>query len=172
MLSADVDEQLMSVRQGGTGTTSESDQQPTSSPEKLESGNHNAPGLCGLAAALDWFDAAEFTTICEQIQQKTARLLYGLKSLAGLQVFGADDPQDNVGVMSVAIPGMDPHELSTILDQAFQIETRAGLHCAPKAHEALGTLAAGGTVRLSPGHFSTADDIDAAVHALREISGA
>ena len=56
-----------------------------------------------------------------------------------------------------------------ILDESFAIQTRASLHCAPRIHESLGTKARGGTVRLSPGPFSTAEDIDAALEALRAV---
>jgi selenocysteine lyase/cysteine desulfurase len=60
--------------------------------------------------------------------------------------------------------------LAALLDEHFGIETRAGLHCAPRAHAALGTLADGGTLRLSLGRFTTADDIDQTLEALGQIA--
>jgi len=63
-----------------------------------------------------------------------------------------------------------PQELAAVLDDSFSIETRAGLHCAPGAHRSLGTFTSGGTLRLSPGAFTTNAEIDAAISALREIA--
>ncbi len=71
-----------------------------------------------------------------------------------------------VGVVSISIAGYDPQEAAALLDASFGVQVRAGLHCAPLVHRALGTLANGGTVRFSLGAFNTAEDVDAAI-ALR-----
>jgi selenocysteine lyase/cysteine desulfurase len=65
---------------------------------------------------------------------------------------------------------LEPHVLATVLDESFGIQVRAGLHCAPGVHRAAGTLARGGTVRLSVGPFTTADDIDAACEAIAAVT--
>jgi selenocysteine lyase/cysteine desulfurase len=75
-----------------------------------------------------------------------------------------------VGVVSVAIEDYEPQVLAAILEENFAIQTRAGLHCAPGAHQSIGTLETGGTVRFSTGPFTTTADIDAASAALREIA--
>ncbi len=164
-----VEQRLRSLRQGGTGTHSEDDRQPESLPDKYESGNHNAPGLVGLAAGLDYLAERGIASIRAHEQELTARLLEGLAAIPGLTQYGPTDPQDRVAVVSITLEGFDPQDLSVILDESFGIQTRAGLHCAPRIHESLGTKARGGTVRLSPGPFSTAEDIDAALEALRAV---
>jgi selenocysteine lyase/cysteine desulfurase len=102
----------------------------------------------------------------------TARLLDGVAGLPRLRVYGPKSVAERVGVVSLTIEGMDPQELAAVLDDSFGIETRAGLHCAPAAHRCLGTFAGGGTLRLSPGAFTTEAEIDAAVSALRQLATA
>jgi selenocysteine lyase/cysteine desulfurase len=87
-------------------------------------------------------------------------------------LFGPASEQGRVAVVSLGIEGTDPQDVAAILDQSFGIETRAGLHCAPGAHRAIGSFDAGGTVRLSVGPFTTSDDVAAAIDALRQIAGA
>ena len=77
-----------------------------------------------------------------------------------------------MGLVSVVIDGYDPQEVAAILSEQYGIETRAGLHCAPLVHRALGTDKRGGTLRISLGPFNTADDVDAVVAALGEIAAA
>ncbi|MGH7126996.1 MAG: aminotransferase class V-fold PLP-dependent enzyme, partial [Planctomycetaceae bacterium] len=93
------------------------------------------------------------------------------KPLAAVEVCGPADGEQSVGVVSIAVPAFEPQDLAAVLDEHFGIETRAGLHCAPGVHRRLGTLERGGTVRFSVGPFTTTEDIDAAVNALREITG-
>jgi selenocysteine lyase/cysteine desulfurase len=177
-----VEEQLHSFRQGGTGSNSEDDRQPSSLPDKYESGNHNAPGLFGLEASLAYLQERGVAAIASHERQLTEQLLAGLVGVPGLQLYGRsvdfksreahDSLERHVGVVSVGIGGYEPQVLATILDENFGVETRAGLHCAPGAHQTIGTFAAGGTVRLSVGPFTTPAEIDAAVAALREIAAA
>jgi cysteine desulfurase / selenocysteine lyase len=165
-----VEEQLQSVRQGGTGTNSESDRQPDRVPEKYEAGNHNVPGLFGLEAALEWLEERGVAEVSRHERQLTARLLEGLSGLPRLRIYGPKSIDERVAVVSISIEGLGPQELAAVLDDSFSIETRAGLHCAPGAHRSLGTVTSGGTLRLSPGAFTTNAEIDAAISALREIA--
>ncbi len=166
-----VDDRLRSVRQGGTGSNSENDRQPQSLPDKYESGNHNAPGLCGLEAAIAFLEERGIEAIQAHEQELTGRLLDGLAGIGGLETYGTADATRRVGVVCVTILGYEPQILATILDENFHIQTRAGMHCAPGVHKAIGTFDAGGTVRLSVGPFTTPAEIDAALAALREIAG-
>jgi cysteine desulfurase family protein len=165
-----VEEQLESLRQGGTGTNSEDDQQPARLPEKYESGNPNVLGLYGLEAALAWLEERGVPQVRQHEIDLTARLLEGLRSIPRLRVYGPQAVEKRVGVVSLTIDGLEPQEVAAVLDESFGIETRAGLHCAPGVHRALGTLMGGGTLRLSPGVFTTEAHIDQAVRALREIA--
>jgi cysteine desulfurase / selenocysteine lyase len=93
-----------------------------------------------------------------------------LDDLPRLQVYGPRTHDERVGVVSVTVEGIEPQELAAVLDNSFGIETRAGLHCAPGVHRSIGTFAAGGTLRLSVGPFTTEIEIDAAAKALRELA--
>jgi cysteine desulfurase family protein len=166
-----VEGRLASFRQGGTGTQSEDDVQPESLPDKYESGNHNAPGLVGLEAAATWLLERGVASVHEHAQGLTRQLLAGLSGIPGLRVLGPASENDRVGVVSVTVEGHEPQDVAAILDQSFGIETRAGLHCAPGAHRAIGSFSTGGTVRLSVGPFSTEEDVSAAVEALSQIAG-
>jgi selenocysteine lyase/cysteine desulfurase len=165
-----IEARLGSLRQGGTGTRSEDDVQPDSLPDKYESGNHNAPGLAGLEAAVSWLTERSISAIQQHEQALIGQLLEGLVRIPGVRQFGPASAEGRVGVVSVAVAGVDPQTVAAILDQTFGIEVRSGLHCAPGAHRAIGSFESGGTVRLSVGPFTTADDIEAAIEALGQIS--
>jgi cysteine desulfurase / selenocysteine lyase len=170
-LRPEIADRVRSFRQGGTGSRSESDRQPETLPDKFESGNHNAPGLVGLEASLAWIEEqGGVPKLRAHEQELTGQLLNRLMEISGVRVHGPPDPEQRTGVVSVTIDGLDPQDAAAILDENFGIEARAGLHCAPRAHAALGTLESGGTLRLSVGAFTTVEDIAAAVTALAEIT--
>jgi cysteine desulfurase family protein len=167
-----VEDRVRSFRQGGTGTESEDDRQPESLPEKFEAGNLNVPGLLGLEAALAYLHERTVASVAEHECGLTRQLLEGLTAIPGARVHGPGSSTDRVGVVSVTADGYDPQELATILEQGWRIQTRAGLHCAPGAHRALGTFATGGTIRFSVGPFTTSEEIRAACVAVRTIVAA
>lgn len=167
-----VEERLRPLRQGGTGSQSEEDTQPATLPDRYESGNHNAPGLVGLEAALAWIEERTVGALRSHDQALTGRLVDGLSSVPNLTLHGPQGSELRVGVVSLSVQGLAPQEAATILDQNFHVETRAGLHCAPRMHQALGTSRLGGTLRLSVGPFTTEEDIDAALAAIREVAAA
>ena len=96
--------------------------------------------------------------------------LEGIGDVEGITYYGPRGAKHRVGVFSVRIDGYDPHELSAALESSFGILTRSGIHCAPLAHEAIGTAARGGTTRLSFGPFVTAPDVTYATTSLAEIA--
>lgn len=167
-----MESEVTPLRQGGTGTSSDEDTQPTRLPERYESGNHNVPGLMGLGAGAAYLLNETIAEIRRHEIDLTARLIARLQTIPGLTLYGPLDPTRRVGVVSFNLQGYNPQELATLLDSAYGVQTRAGLHCAPLMHRALGTLAAGGTVRISPGPFTTAQEIDQTTAAIREIASA
>jgi cysteine desulfurase family protein len=172
-LRAGIEQQVASFRQGGTGSASEDDRQPERLPDKYESGNHNAPGLFGLEAALEWLEQRTLPALRQHELTLRRRTIDALAELKSVRVFAADLPDEFVvGVLSFAVDGFEPQEVAAILDHDFQIQTRAGLHCAPGAHRSQGTLSSGGTVRVSFGHATTSDDVDQLAAALRNLTGA
>jgi selenocysteine lyase/cysteine desulfurase len=99
------------------------------------------------------------------------RLVEGLCNIPGLILYRAKDGLNQAPVLSFNIEGYEPGEVEAILDQAFDIKVRAGLHCAPAAHKTLGTYPLG-TIRLSPGYFNTVEEIDLTIQALEKIVSA
>lgn len=164
-----VERELTPLRSGGTGTRSEEDRQPEDLPDKYEPGNHNLPGLAGLAAACEFLHSETIAAMHAHHTRLAARLLAGLESLDGVVVHGPQTAASRTSVVSLTVDSFDPQELAGVLESAHRIQSRAGLHCAPRMHDALGTTAGGGTLRLSPGHATTLEDIDAVVAAIQEV---
>jgi selenocysteine lyase/cysteine desulfurase len=164
-----VERELRPLRCGGTGTQSEEDRQPDHLPEKYEPGNHNLPGLAGLAAAADFLRAETIEAVHAHHAELTARLLERLGDVPGITIHGPRTTTNRSSVVSITVEGYDPQELAAMLDASQRIQCRAGLHCAPRMHDALGTTAGGGTLRLSPGYATTDDEIDTVVAALQEV---
>lgn len=167
-----VEERIKSIRTGGTGTDSGSLSQPREMPEKFESGNLNVPGIIGLGEGARWLARRGLDILRAQGLKLTARILAGLADVKGVSLIGPRSAAERVGLVSVVVDGYDPQEVAAILAGQYGIETRAGLHCAPLGHRALGTEQRGGTLRISLGPFNTADDVDAVVAALGEIAAA
>lgn len=167
-----LEQHVASFRQGGTGSLSEDDRQPDRMPDKYESGNHNAPGLFGLEAALEWLEQHPLAELRAHELSLRRHLIDALREVRSVRLFASDLPDEFVvGVVNFVIDSFDPQEVAAILDHDFQIQVRAGLHCAPGAHRSQGTLSTGGTVRVSFGPSTTTDDVDRLADALRSLTG-
>ncbi len=166
-----VEQALDCYRLGGTGTQSEDDRQPESMPDRYEAGNHNAPGLAGLAAGLMFLQQRTITAIHRHEAELTDRLVVGLRAVRGVTVYGHGLGVPHVGVVSFNVDGFAPQEAASILDESFGVQARAGLHCAPGVHRFLETFDRGGTVRFSVGPFTSVEDVDHGVASVRELSG-
>ena len=167
-ISPEVD--LRPLLTGGTGTQSELLHQPVSRPERYESGTLNVPGLAGLARGVDFILKTGVDAIEEKEYELTARLISGIRQYDNITIWGPQTAKNRAAVLSITIDGYEPQDISIYLDQIFDIAVRSGLHCAPYAHETLGTLDKGGTVRISPGYFTTEEEIDACIEAIGIIS--
>jgi cysteine desulfurase family protein len=165
-----VERQLQPLRYGGTGTQSDEDRQPDQLPEKYEPGNHNLLGLAGLAAATDFLADETIDEIHAHHTHLTERLLDGLREIESVTLHGPPSTSNRSSVVSFTVAGYDPQELAAMLELSRRIQCRAGLHCAPRMHAALGTTAGGGTVRLSPGFATTTEDIEQVITALQEVT--
>lgn len=162
------DLQLTPLKEGGTGSNSESLLQPEQCPERYESGTFNTPGIAGLVAGIQFIFQIGIEQIREKERSLTERLLRGLQLIPGVIIYGPPLGTEQASVISFNIEGMDPSEVSLIMDQSFEIATRSGLHCAPDAHRTTGTLAKG-TVRLSLGYFNTTEEVDKCLEAVSSI---
>jgi cysteine desulfurase family protein len=161
--------ELQSLRQGGTGTKSDEDIQPTTMPDRYESGNANVPGLAGLTEGVEYVLKEGVETIHAREFGLIQRLMQGLAELSGVQMYGPPLGAPRVGLLAFTVAGYDPRELAALLDASFGIQVRAGLHCAPRIHKQLGAWPTG-TVRFSVGPFNTEGDIDATIAAVREVA--
>lgn len=161
---------LKPMRQGGTGTRSQEEEQPNGLPEGLETGTLNSVGIAGLGAGVRFVQETGLDGIRAHQKAIVKRLLEGLANVPGLTVYGPRDTDRQVGVVSVNLEGWEPTDLGVALDQDFDVAVRTGLHCAPLAHRTIGTFPTG-TVRLSPGYFTTFEDVDWVIAALVLLGG-
>jgi len=161
---------VATIREGGTGSISDSDHQPDFMPDKYEPGSHNAIGIAGLSEGLRWILDRGIENLARHQTELCGTFIDGIADVEGLTYFGPPGVKNRVGVFSVRIAGMDPHELSAVLESSYGILTRSGLHCAPYAHESIGTSATGGTTRLSFGPFLSVQDVQYAADALADIA--
>ena len=154
---------------GGTGGQSEQDEMPLQMPERFESGTLNTPGIAGLKAGIEFITEVGLDTIAAHEQHLVDLLVRGLRSIDGVTVYGKADSGHHGGAVSFTCQNRDPSEIGFVLDQDYDIMVRVGLHCAPGAHRMIGTFPAG-TVRVSPGYFTTIDQIELLIQAVHKIS--
>ena len=157
ILRRDLAQMISPLIAGGTGSESDSEDLPHTLPERLSPGTENLTGLTGLEAELN-----------ANAMAMTERLHEGLSSIRGISIAGAPIDKPRVPILSITCNTMDIAEIAAQLLERSNIETRVGLHCAPSAHRSLGTFPTG-TLRFSPGPFTTEDDIDTAIAAMKEI---
>lgn len=166
-----LEQELQPLRQGGTGLHSRLDRQPDELPQRYEAGNLNTPALAGLAAAARFLQAKTVEAGAAHERALVRRLCNGLKAIPDVRLVGPSDAQPRSPVVSFSVEGYDPQDFAAVLDGSFDVECRAGLHCAPRMHAALGTIDRGGLVRLSPGWSTTMEQIDKALAAIEAIAG-
>ncbi|MDR0877217.1 MAG: aminotransferase class V-fold PLP-dependent enzyme [Treponema sp.] len=160
---------LSPLREGGTGSRSEELTQPPSGPDRYESGTMNAAGIAALGEGVRFILEQGIEKIEEHEAALSSRLIRGLQEIPGIKIYGPPPGPHRSGVVSVTPENIECAEAELILDDSFGIAVRAGLHCAPDAHRLLGTLASGGTIRISIGYLNTEADIDNCIEALRSI---
>lgn len=157
-------------REGGTGGDSKSPTQPTGFPEFLEGGTPNLLGIVGMIAGLDFVEEKGADAIHRHEVELCERLRAAVADNPLIVPVGHADVSRRVGTFSFRCEVMPSEDLAGILDTSFNICVRAGNHCSPYIHKAVGSYD-DGLVRVSPGPFNTADDIDTLAKALAEITG-
>lgn len=163
--------EIRPLKLGGTGVQTYLPMQPEQYPEHLEAGTLNGHGIAGLSAAVSFL----LETGVENIQKKEAALMRrfyeGVQSIPQIKLYGDFEAAQRAPIVSLNLSKMPSDEPADILWADYGICVRAGAHCAPKLHEALGTKQQG-AVRFSFGYYNTVQDVDAAIAALREIQKA
>ncbi|MDY0041703.1 MAG: aminotransferase class V-fold PLP-dependent enzyme, partial [Desulforhabdus sp.] len=152
--------------EGGTGSRSEQDFQPELCPDRYESGTPNLPGIAALAAGIEFIQEKGIAAIREHELRLATLLEKKMAELPAVRVYAPEVRGSSA--VSFTVEGINPADLGYLLDQGFDIAVRTGLHCAPMAHQTLGTFPEG-TVRVSPGYFTTETDIVVFLSAMQRL---
>lgn len=161
--------EIRPLKTGGTGVQSHLREQPAAYPARLECGTLNGHGLAGLSAAVDFLLSVGPEVIHRRETALMMRFYEGVRTVPGVVVYG-DFTRDRAPIVTLNIRDMDSGEVSDILSTDYDIAVRSGAHCAPRMHDALGTTEQG-AVRFSFGWYTTEEEVDTAVEAIRSIAG-
>lgn len=154
---------------GGSGVHSFDRHQPSAYPTRLEAGTLNSHGIAGLDAAVDYLLQVGVEAIHQKEQLLMRRFYEGVRQLDGVTVYGDFSAPQRAAIVALNIRDYDSTEIADALYADYGIATRSGAHCAPRMHEALGTVSQG-AVRFSFSVFNTAEEIDAAIAAVKELA--
>jgi cysteine desulfurase / selenocysteine lyase len=179
-----VAERLATTREGGTGSWSESDAHPVAMPERFEAGSHNTIGLVGLSAAVAWMLERGVESLRAHEEGLIRCMLEGLRGggcrhahwpaagdgpLSSFRLLGPTAVGERVAVFGLVHDTLSPAEVAAVLESDYGVQARAGLSCAPGAHEVFGTTAGGGAVRVSFGPFVSEEGVRRAIEALAGV---
>jgi len=167
-----LEKRMATSREGGTGSASDLDTQPTFMPDRFETGSHNAIGIVGLSQGVRWILDQGVDKLWRHEQALIQLMIDRLRdaNMPGLTCYGPQGIDYRVGVFSIRIEGFDdPQALSDVLERDFDLLTRSGIHCAPLAHQTIGTSDLGGTTRLSFGPFTTQEDVRYTCDSLAKV---
>lgn len=156
-------------RVGGTGVHSYDREQPQEYPTRLEAGTLNGHGLAGLSAALDYLEEVGVEAIEAREHALMERFYQRVSAIEGVTVYGDFTQTRRSAIVTLNIRDYDSSAVSDELSEVYGIATRPGAHCAPRMHQALGTVEQG-AVRFSFSWFTTQEEVDAAIHAVEEIA--
>ena len=168
ILTKEMAQTLIPLIAGGTGSFSHLETMPTHMPDAFEAGTLNLPGIMGLNEGLSYIESQGMENIHNHELGLTQAFLEGLQSIDSINIVGKQNIQTRTAVVSITIDGMDPANIAYELESTYHIMTRVGLHCAPRAHQTLGTYPEG-TVRFSFGYANTHKDVKSALSALHRI---
>lgn len=164
-----MEERLDTMREGGTGSRSEDDTQPMDLPDRYEPGSHNTVGIAGLIPGVRYVLDRGIDALRAHEVALIERFVAGLDEIPGVRLVGPRNAQHRVAVFGLVFEGVDPHEAADMLERENGLLVRAGLHCAPGAHESMGTTTLGGTVRVSFGPFTTAADVERTLAGIAQV---
>ncbi|MBC8060976.1 MAG: aminotransferase class V-fold PLP-dependent enzyme [Clostridiaceae bacterium] len=164
-----LNEEASTFYEGGTGSTSNSLQQPNFLPDKFECGTLNSPGIAGLLASINYINSNGLLAIQQSEEYLTDYFIKNILNIKNVILFGPKDSKSKTSVISLKHSAMDNSEFSFLLSNNYNIMTRSGLHCAPLAHKTIGTFPSG-TVRFSFGPFHNKADLDFLLSSINTLS--
>lgn len=153
---------------GGSGVHSFDERHPAQMPTALEAGTLNVPGLAGLCAGVEWILAQGVETLCAQESALAALFYESIRELPNVTLYGDPEMAPRAPIVSLNIGNEDSARIADILWEDYGICVRAGAHCAPLMHKALGTVQQG-VVRFSFSHFNTEAEVLLAAGAVRDL---
>lgn len=165
----DEDIDINPIYLGGTGSMSESLNQPEFMPDMLETGTINAVGIVGLGSGIDYVVEKGVENIQKYQQDLVYDCISQLEQIPNVKIYGTKDASRRAAVISFNIGEMDSQEVTGLLSDEFNIATRGGMHCTPLAHKRMGTIDQG-MVRASFSSFTTKGDIEALINAVENLS--
>lgn len=168
VLTHELSEKIIPLVSGGTGSLSNSEETPEFLPDKFEPGTLNLPGITGLNASLNYLNHYGISNIKEKELALTRIFLEGLSTLKSPKAVGLQGTKNRTGIVSVDFIHHDNAEIAYELDHTYGIMTRCGLHCAPRAHQTLGTYPHG-TVRFAFSHFNTEEEVYFCLNGLSSL---
>lgn len=154
---------------GGSGVQTYLRRHPPQMPTALEAGTLNAHGIAGLLAAVRYLQVAGLDAIRERELDLMERFYRQVSAIPGVTVYGDFSRRMRCPIVALNVRNYDSSEVSDALSSQYGIATRPGAHCAPRMHQALGTVEQG-AVRFSFSHYNTEEEIETAVSALRELA--
>ena len=168
MLLLPSDTEMDTLIEGGTGSSSLSLSQPEELPDRFESGTPNLSGITGLGAGIAFVEKKGREKIFRHEMKLIGELYDSLSRIPDIRLYTPrPDMEHFVPVLSFNAAGHDSEETAAYLSRrGFAV--RAGLHCSPCAHEAMGT-AETGAVRISPSVFTARNDIERLVYHLKSF---
>jgi cysteine desulfurase / selenocysteine lyase len=163
------DLELTPLKFGGTGSKSESIEPPMMLPDRYECGTPNTPGIAALLGGLSFIMETGMEAMTKRKKELKESILHGLTGIGGVQVYGNPGKSDSLAIISFNVKGRLPSEVGYTLNKE-EIFVRVGLHCSPIAHRTIGTFP-GGTVRVSPGYFTTDEEVNEFLEAIGKLAG-
>lgn len=150
--------------EGGTGDLEDE----LETPDRFETGTVNTPGIGGLGAGIDFVLGEGIEKIRAHEEKLIGLLIGGLRKVPGVSIIGPLEAAERTSLVTFNVDGLEPQDIGLRLEDDYNIMVRCGAHCSPSAHRTAGTYPTG-AVRVSPGYFNTAADIEAFLTAITEI---
>ncbi len=163
------EKEMIPLKQGGTGSRSEFEEQPDFLPDCFESGTPNGVGLAGLLAGVQFVLGKGVEGIRQNEMALIKKLIMGFKNIPQVRLFGPKLQEDRIATLSFNVAPLSPSDTASRLEKEFGILCRPGLHCAPAAHHTIGTFPEG-TIRFGLSAFNTEAEVETAIRAVFQIS--
>lgn len=163
------EKKMTPLKQGGTGSWSEFEEQPDFLPDRFESGTPNGVGIAGLLAGIQFVLEKGVEQIHQYENDLIEKLINGLKEIPRVKLYGPENRADQIGTLSFNLAQLSSSDVALRLENEFGILCRPGLHCAPLAHKTIGTFPEG-TIRFSPSYLNSEGEVDQALQAVSYLA--